>query len=424
MVNLLSRIWKSSSARNVGKLLSANVFAQVLGILVYPILTRMYAPEDFGVFSLFTSIGSVLILIASLDWFNAIVLPKTDEAARPVVHISLLSTFGLTLLLFLTVPFAKPIAGLFKSPDLVSYYWLLPVYVMLTSLWNILNYWYIRRKEYGRISGYQVSQSLFSTVYKAGFGWLGVLRGGLIYSSVLSPLCSLVLSLSRMKKAHWQPLLHWDRSECISAARTYSNFPKYSLPHSLVNNLAGQMPVLLLTPFFSSREVGFWTLALLLSYAPISIITRALYQVLYQKVTELVHGHLPIMYIFRRLTKATLLITIPLFSGIWFVLPWVTEWFLGTEWRVVGEYIRWLLPWLVCNVLFTTTNFLFDVFGKQKAELFFEVLLAVLRIGGLLVGIVLHSFEAAIIWYAVGSAIGNIIPFLWTMRLVHRYENA
>ena len=424
MKQFVAKIWHSSSARNVGKLLSANVIAQAVGLLIYPLLTRLYAPEDFGLLSLFMSIGSVFVLIASLDWFNAIVLPQTDEQARPVVHISLIAIAVTTVLLFLSLPLASPIADLFKLPALASYYWLMPFYVLLISLWNVLNYWFIRRKAYGRISGYQISQSFCSAGFKAGFGGLGVLQGGLIYSTVLAPLCSLLISVSLSFKQHLSCLLVWDKEACKQAAVTYANFPKYSLPHSLVNNIAGQLPVLLLTPFFSVREVGFWSIALLLSYVPISTVTRALYQVLYQKVAQLVNTKQPILYLFRRLTRSTLTITLPLFAGLWFVLPTLTAWLLGDEWRVAGEYIRWLLPWLVCNILFTTTNFLFDVFAKQKAELGFEVLLAVLRLGGLMIGIGLHSFETAIICYAAGSAVGNILPFLWTMRLVRRYENA
>ena len=189
MKSFMSQIWHSASARNVGKLLSANIIAQAIGLLVYPILTRLYSPEDFGLLNLFCSIGGVLILLAPLEWYNAIVLPERDEDARPVVHISLLAIAAMTVLLVFSLPFAEPIAALFKSPDLAVYWWLLPIYVLLMSVWNVLNHWYIRRKAYGRISGYQVSQSLFSAGYKTGFGWLGFLNGGLIWSSILSPLC-------------------------------------------------------------------------------------------------------------------------------------------------------------------------------------------------------------------------------------------
>ena len=108
MKQFLSKIWYSPSARNVGKLLSANVIAQAIGILIYPLLTRMYSPEDFGLLNLFSSIGGVLIILSTLEWYNAIVLPKREEEARAIVHLSLLSLAAFTALLILTIPFANP----------------------------------------------------------------------------------------------------------------------------------------------------------------------------------------------------------------------------------------------------------------------------------------------------------------------------
>ena len=58
----LRDIISSKQVQNVGKLLSANVVAQVIGLVVYPILSRMYAPEDFGLLNLFLSIGNVLVV--------------------------------------------------------------------------------------------------------------------------------------------------------------------------------------------------------------------------------------------------------------------------------------------------------------------------------------------------------------------------
>lgn len=423
-LSTFSQIWSSSAARNVGKLLTANVFAQVLGLLIYPILTRLYAPEDFGLLSLFTSIGGVLIILASLDWHNAIVLPKTDEGARPIVHISLLAIAILTGLLSLTIPFATPIANIFKSPDLAKYYWLLPLYVCLMSVWNVLNYWYIRRQAYGRVSGYQISQSLFSAGYKTGFGWFGILNGGLLYSSILSPLCALIISIFLSWGRHLQSLLSWNWEECKKAALSYVNFPKYSLPHSLLNNIAAQLPILLLTPLFSVREVGFWSMAIMLSFMPISTITRALYQVYYQKITAKVNARLSISSFFRRFTTLTLAFVLPFFTLLWFVLPALTAWLLGAEWEVTGVYIRWLLPWLVCNILCASTGYLFNIFFKQKQGLFFEILVLVCRVVGLGIGIWFDSFEWAIGGYAIGSAVANGIQYCWLMQLVNKYERS
>ena len=153
MKEWIQKIAHSELVRNSAKLLTANVVAQAIGLLVYPILTRLYTPEDFGLLNLFLSIGGVLVLLSTAEYQYAIVLPKKDEDARGLVHICgflLLITTGIVLL---SVPFSKPIAHLFNTPELANWYWLMPLFVLAMGLWNILNYWYIRRKAYSRISG-------------------------------------------------------------------------------------------------------------------------------------------------------------------------------------------------------------------------------------------------------------------------------
>jgi len=421
MEKFISKIWQSPSVRNVGKLLSANVLAQVIGFIIYPILTRLYSPEDFGLLNLFCSIGGALILLATLEWYNAIVLPAREPEARAVVHLSLIATFALTILLALSIPFAKPIAGLFNSPQLASYYWLMPLYVLLMALWNILNYWYIRHKEYGRISGYQISQSTLSAAFKTSFAWLPF-SGGLMYAAILSPLCSLMLSIKLAGSKLLKPLLSVDKEECRQAAVKYANFPKYSTPRTLINYIVGQLPVFILTPLFGTRLVGFWGMALMLAFVPMSTISRALYQVFYQKTTEWVNTGMSIRLFYRKFSLYTVAVVIPFFILLGIFLPQITAWLLGAEWRTVGEYIRWMLPWLTFNILGSSISYLPDLFFKQKIGLLFEILLAVSRIIGVGIGIAMNSFEIAIAGYAIGSAIVNCIQYLWFLSLVRKYE--
>ena len=419
----LTQIWHSPSVRNVGKLLSANVIAQALGILVYPLLTRLYSPEDFGLLNLFSSIAGVLILLATMEWYNAIVLPKNEDESRALVHVSLLCSLVLTIILVATIPFASSIAGVFNTPELARYYWLLPIYVLLCSMWNTLNYWYIQRKAYDRISGYQVSQSLLSAGYKTGFGFIP-LSGGLIYATILSPLCSLVISLGLAWKKHLRQLLHWDWSKCKQVAKEYSNFPKYSTPRVILNNIIGQLPVLVLTPIFGSRDVGFWGMALMLSFVPISIVSRAIYQVFFQKTTELIHARQSIWFYYRHFTLGTVAIVIPSFVVLGVFLPQLTAWLLGEEWRTVGEYIRWMLPWLTTAIGVLSTGFIPDVFAKQKGELVFEILMALARVIGVLIGLWKHDFILAVAGFSIGSAIVSCARYIWQLKLIKLYEKS
>ena len=420
----LSSIVKSSGVRNFTKLLSANVVAQIIGLVVYPILTRMYAPEDFGLLNLFLSIGGVLAILSTAEYYYAIVLPKEEKDAEQVLGVGVLWLVTTTVLVGLSVAFSKPISLLFKSPNLASYYWLMPLYVFAMGAWNLLNYWYIRHKDYNPISRYQVSQNVLSAGGKLGMGWGGVLQGGMIYSVVVAPLISLLSSWVVARKTL---LPAWRRISWRGVreqGQVYRNFPCFVLPRSFVNMLAGQMPVLLLTPFFGGEAVGFLSLAILLGYTPIGTITRAIYQVMYQHTMEQVHEQKPIGQIFRKFILSASAIIIPVFVGLWFVLPQLTAWLLGAEWHVSGEYIRWMLPWLYVSLLSCSINYLFDVFMKQKWGLFFEVMLAVMRVAGLCIGVWADNFMLAIMCYSFFTALALVAQIIWMLWQVRRYDRS
>lgn len=413
----------SDSVRGIAKLLSANVVAQVIGLLVYPLLTRMYSPEDFGLLNLFVSISSVLAILSTAEYQYAIVLPRDDDDARRVVHVCVLLLLVTTGLLLLTLPFSDQIASVFRTPALASYYVWMPLAVLGLGSWNILNYWFIRHKMFARISGYQMSQSALAATSKLALGYAGVLQGGLIYSMVIAPLVSIVLSVTLAFRTCIRRLFVIDVHGMKQVAHTYRNFPLFTMPRSFINVLAGQLPVLLLVPMFGTEHVGFWGMAMLLGFVPINMITKAIYQVMYQHITERVHAARPVLTVVRKFVIVCSIVAVPLFIGLAFILPEMTAWLLGEEWYVSGEYVRWMLPWLFFSLLTGSLCFLSDVFFQQKVGLYFEILLAFARVLGIALGLVMHSFVWAIAAYSIGTAIAVAAQLVWLMSLARKHDN-
>ena len=174
-----SYIFRSELIRNAGNLLSASVVAQLIGLLVYPLLTRLYSPDDFGLLTLFLQIGNVLVMLTTMEYHYAIVLPDNEQDAQNVMRLCFRLLALSTMVVAVSVLFRDPIAALFNSPDLARFYPLMPLMVFALGLWNMLNYWYIRRKAFSRMSGYQYVQIVFSAGGKLGFGY-GHIFGGMI----------------------------------------------------------------------------------------------------------------------------------------------------------------------------------------------------------------------------------------------------
>ena len=422
MNRILSKIWHSPSARNVGKLLSANVIAQALGIIIYPILTRLYAPEDFALLSLFTSIAGVAALIATSEYQYAIVLPKEDEKARALVHLSTLITLGVTVILTLSIPFAGSIAGLFKAPELAHWWWAMPLYVAVISIWNMLNYWYIRRKAFTRVSGYQITQSTFSVAGKTGFGLLGWLHGGMIIATVSAALLSLLISMGLAWKKHLRELCCFNREEIRTVAREYANFPKFNLPRAFVNSLGLSLPIWLLTPSFGLEPVGRLSLALMAAFMPLSIIAKACYQVLFQKVSEQVQQRQSLHATLKRFIVWMSIAVAVGFPLIYLFVPQLVTILFGAGWIESAAIIRRLFPFLILTPLCGAICFLSDVFARQKTAMWMEVAYVAAILIALVVGIYCKDFMLAVSLYAWVRFAFLAIQLAWFASLVRAYH--
>lgn len=414
----------SRLVQNSAKLLSANVFAQAIGLAVYPILTRLYAPENFGVLNLFLSIGGIFILLATLDYQQAIVLPKEEKHGIAVVHLCLLIALIVFGVVLLSVPFAGSIAEIFKTPELKKWYWMLPIYILAMAGWNILSYWYIRHAEYNRNSGYQVMQSSLGAGMKIGLGYGGYLQSGMIISSVLAPLFALLTSCMLAWKKHIRPVLHSNRDTIREVAQKYRKFPMYSFPSSLLNTLSSQLPILLLTPVFGNAKIGLWSMAILLGFAPLSMISKTLSQTLYQHTMDLLHNGQSILATYRKFSIGTIGIIVPSFAILWWLLPMLTSFLLGENWVQTGHILRWMLPWLAANTLTASTGFLAGVYFKQQIELLFEVLLIVLRISSIAIGIYTANFDTFVMFYSLASFAIAAAHYIWLMLLIKRSSTA
>lgn len=418
----MTNLFRSPMVRNAGKLLSANVIAQAIGILVYPLLTRMYAPEDFALLSLFTSIAGVLVLVATAEYQYAIVLPKSDEHARALTHVCVLLLLAMTALICLSLPFAAPIAAMFKAPALATYWWMMPLSVLGLGLWNILNYWYIRRRAFTRASGYQITQSVFSASGKIGLGALGWLQGGMIAATVFAPLLSLLINGALAWRKYLSELLHPCRCDMRFVAREYANFPKFNLPRALVNSVGLALPVWLLTPHFGLAEVGQLSLAMMAAFVPLNIIARACYQVLYQRVAELVQRRQSIA---RVLWRFSLWMTVAFLIGltaVYIFVPQLVTFIFGAEWLEAADIIRALYPYIVLTPICGSVCFLSDVFAKQKTALWMETGYVAALALALLVGIHTNDFIRTVALFAWVRCAYLAVQLLWYVALSRNYN--
>src|SRR5690606_30650583 len=79
--------------KNVFTLLSGTAFGQLIPILISPILTRLYTPEEIGTYSIFFATSNILAIVATGRLEFAILIPKARDESWDIALTSFVHLF-------------------------------------------------------------------------------------------------------------------------------------------------------------------------------------------------------------------------------------------------------------------------------------------------------------------------------------------
>lgn len=126
-------IKKSELLKNTSILVSGTALAQLIPILLQPLLRRFYSPETFGSYSVYLSLIGILYVLSSLRYEMAIALPRKDKMAVHLWALALIFNLSFNVLLFLMVSVLhKPIVDFLNIPSAYS------LFIYLVPLGNFL----------------------------------------------------------------------------------------------------------------------------------------------------------------------------------------------------------------------------------------------------------------------------------------------
>ena len=398
---------ESRFSGDVLTLVTGTTVSLIITTLASPIITRLYGPEAFGLVALFTSITGILGVIVCLRYELAIVLPKSDEEAANIFGLCMLlvvvvSTITIPLLIILE----QPLVQFLKAPQLGQFFWLIPPTLLISGTFLALNYWNTRTKQFKRLSVARISSSFSTTGTQLGAGFLGYTSGGvLIYANVFGQLVStsvLGIQIMRDHLSFFKQTISW--KGMADTFRRYSNFPKYDVWSALINQISWQVPVLLLSSFFSTTIVGYYSLGMMMVTLPMSLIGGAIAQVFFQRAAIAQHeGSLAIIFedAYSFLIKISLfpLLLLTFIGQDLFIL------IFGPSWGEAGFYIQILSVWAVFFFISSPISAILSIAGKQKTGLVLSSINLITRFSSIYIGGILGSATLSILFFSLSGVV-------------------
>jgi len=341
--------YKKAFGRDVGKLVSGTLVAQIIGLVAYPVITRLFDPSVYGVFAIFLSLVSIISIVSCLRYEQAIFLPKDDRDGGAIFHVCL---FLVVLISLLCIPsfliFGDELCELLGEPDLKVWLLLVPLAVFIDGLYMALRFWNTRQRRFGTQATTQALQSVSGAGLKIGFGLLGKINAGsLVMGQVIGNSFGVILLASQAIRLDYVILKEsFSFSRMKEQSIRYKKFPMIDMWSMLLHNLSWQLPVFLLAGFFSPSVAGLYALGHSVIQTPLSLIGGSIGQVFLQRasiakqngtVGLLIEDVVELMLLLALIPLALLMV----YGGDVFALVF------GDGWFEAGVYVQILAIWSV-----------------------------------------------------------------------------
>jgi O-antigen/teichoic acid export membrane protein len=417
---IINRFPVGSFLKNVITLMSGTVLAQGLVIICTPLLTRIYTPEDFGVLTIFMAVISVLSVASCGRYELGIVLPEEDGAAANLLVLSIAITLLTTALIILVIIliYWLPISLIINiKKTCISWIWYIPVSLLVTGIYQALNYWATRKKKFGRLAVRQVTQSITMILVQIAIGMLFIADGEkLIIGYITGQTAATVLMLIQTIKEDGSFVFKSYNYKIVNnVAYEYKKFPLYTVGASLLNALSPQLPIFFLSAV-SLSATGYFGLATRIVGLPMSLIGSSVAQVFFADASEELNLQGNCTNIFRITVKRLFQIGV-IFSVLVFGLSFFMDSIFGSQWGEAGVVLAILIPMFFIRFLSSPVSTIYYIKQRQDWDLYITLIFIIVPI----IAFTLSDLQG---WtYYIAIAIYSLLMALaYTVQLVLGYR--
>lgn len=358
---------KSELIKNTSVLITGTVLAQLISIMLQPLLRRLFSAEAFGTYSVYLSMVGILAVVSTFRYDDAIVLPSKDKDSANLLALSVIFNlliclialiiiilFGRTILTFINLPSGFPLAVLY----------LIPLGAFLINTYQSFNYWLIRKKKYNQVSVNKLIRRVSEGVAQVLFA-LGRNPKGLIYSDIIGQFVNAsAVVFQSLRNDLDRKLLSINKIRYVF--KKYSDFPKYNLLPAFMSTCSFLLPAILINKYYSAENAGYFDMAKLVLSIPLALIATAISNVLLQRIAESFNNKISLLDDLKPLASIVLLICLAEFFVIFIFGKGLFRIAFGPVYEISGEISRIVVWSFALNFFVSSFSCLFISMRRIK----------------------------------------------------------
>ena len=330
----------SSYWRDIFLQASGNTIAQVVGVLGIPLLSRLYAPQEFAVQNIFLQLVMFFAGIMTWRYEYFFQMLKDDQQARwlfsGIVKLGLVTGVVFTVVLY---AFSAEIARLLSVEQGADYLIVAPLSALLVSLALAFQHNAQRSGAY-KISA--MSEVFGKSAYVASGALLAaVTTSGLIFTTLFSALGKIGALLPYSKNLIHGPCTH--APDAVSPLKKHASGASALVMSHILVTVSSAAPIFYISAEYGTEILGQFSMVMATIFLPSGLVGAAIGQVFYQRAALHAEEPLVLKGLWNMTIRKLVLFGIPIYLCAGILSPWIYPLVLGGQWHDAGLYAQVLM---------------------------------------------------------------------------------
>jgi len=400
------------------------VFGQAPFVLVMPLITRLYASTELGIYGLALAFVSMTAPIVGLRFELAAISARASPDSRALLVLSALAivpTTGVcTAVLYLLTRLGV------GSYDALSDGMVLATgaLVAASGSYATLRCWLARRYRFRLLASSLIVQGWVRASLLVVVAPLGAGASLLLGAELVSRLCAVALMVRGGALVAALRAVHVPLASLRESALKYWKYPVLLAPSALIDAAAAALPVPILASCYGLAAAGKFALVQRLVLLPVALIAGSVGDVFHAHAADMAGRKPAATQAFLATTALRLLLfAVALYLPVGLVAPFTAGWIFGAQWSDAGPMIAALAPMCVAQTVVNPISRGLLLGGREERKLLADLACLVLPITALYLArrepmiVAIECFSAAsvlafIIYYVVivGSLRAGLAP--------------
>lgn len=418
MTQWIKRQLATPFMKSMAVLFSGTALANIIMLVMTPILMLLYTPAEFGILSVFTAILMLIIMFSSFCYYLAIVLPANDRTAHQLLVLSNIICVVLTVVCVI-VFYTIPIAQIFNIEEIQPYILLIACSFLFMGLFNHFNLWALRFEDYQTIARSKVTMNGGQAVVQAVLGVAQFHVLGLLIGEVVGRFFGFMSYMKQYKKDFTLTRYSWGTLK--KPATRYARFSSATTTVYILGNASTYISTLYLAAVFNLQTAGIFYLAQKILTAPQGLISHSAGQVFYSQASQMQRTGESLKAYSISVLKRVSALTILAMLAINTIIPAAVYLFFDTSWQALIPML--LIMTIMSSAISITAPFIqiFQICEMYRSNIISEAVKMLLIIGGIVVSNMLQLGEmSTLAVISITTALAYCLKMIVAWKIITR----